>query len=137
MLLVDAGIAASSSSSRSQQYTTSNETFYTTDAKKMANDRGLIRSVVSEKNPKGMTMVRFVALHQDSGVEIDADHYLYPIDPNGWLIKDYVSVYKSRTKMLNSGTYYLKSDSNEGKFYTSGTLTLLRGVTNVVTIEMR
>ncbi|WP_239480657.1 hypothetical protein [Parashewanella hymeniacidonis] len=82
-------------------------------------------------------MIRFVSLHQDSGAEIESTQYLYPIDDNGWLVDSPVTMFRyGRPQMLNSGNYYLKSESKQGKFATTGELQLQAGVTNVVTIEM-
>ncbi|RYV03600.1 hypothetical protein SOPP22_02905 [Shewanella sp. OPT22] len=125
------------SGTANNQYTTKTESFRITTATKMKNDVGLIRSIKAEKNPKGMTMIRFVSLHQDSGAEIESTQYLYPIDDNGWLVDSPVTMFRyGRSQMLNSGNYYLKSESKQGKFATTGELQLQAGVTNVVTIEM-
>ncbi len=123
--------------SANNQYSTSKESFYINEATKMKNDRGLIRSIKAEKNPKGMTMVRFISFHQDSGSEISSHQYLFPVDRNGWLVDEPVTMFRyGKVQMLNSGHYYLKSESEQGKFQTTGDLKLQAGVTNVVTIEM-
>ncbi|WP_133408484.1 hypothetical protein [Parashewanella tropica] len=123
--------------SANNQYSTKNEQFYITKATRMKSDLGAIRSVSTEKNPQGMTMVRFVSYHQDSGAEIKSKQYLYPVSKEGWLVDDPVTVhYYGKAELLNSGNYYLKSESTKGKFYTTGDLKLKAGVTNVVTIDM-
>jgi hypothetical protein len=85
-----------------------------------------------------MTMVRFVAFHQDSGAAMESDNYLYAQDSNGWLSEKSILAYNTKTIMINSGNYYLKSEAKrDGDFYTSGMIRLDKGVTNVVTIELQ
>jgi hypothetical protein len=85
-----------------------------------------------------MTMVRFVAFHQDSGAAMESDNYLYSQDSNGWLSEKFTVSYSTKTTMINSGNYYLKSDADgNNKFYTTGMIKLDKGVTNVVTIELQ
>ncbi|NMH64942.1 hypothetical protein [Shewanella salipaludis] len=122
----------------SQQYSTSSTPFYITDNTKMNPELGAIRSITQEKNPKGMTMVRVVAYHQDSGAAMDSKSYFYAVDANGWLKEDAVTSFYPKAININSGVYYLKAEARDGgDFYTSGMVTLARGVTNVVTIELQ
>lgn len=118
------------------QYANKSENIYAPLTGKTSRDYGVIRSIESEKNPKGMTMVRFLAFHQDSGAALEADQYLYTVDGNGWMADNSIAAYNTRTKMLNSGQYYLKAKAKDGKFYTTGMLNLAPGVTNVVTIDL-
>jgi hypothetical protein len=53
-----------------------------------------------------MTMVRFVAFHQDSGAAMESDNYLYAQDSNGWLSEKSILAYNTKTTTLNSGNYY-------------------------------
>jgi hypothetical protein len=121
-----------------QQYSNKSEPVYVTQNTKLAQERGIIRSINHEKNPKGMTMVRFVAFHQDSGAAMESDNYLYAQDSNGWLSEKFIVSYSTKTTTLNSGNYYLKSDADgDSDFYTTGMIKLDKGVTNVVTIELQ
>ncbi|MBB1270791.1 hypothetical protein [Shewanella sp. SR44-3] len=123
---------------QTQQYSNKSEPVYVTQNTKLAQERGAIRSIKHEKNPKGMTMVRFVAFHQDSGAAMESDNYLYAQDSNGWLSEKFVVSYSTKATMINSGHYYLKSDADgNNKFYTTGMIKLDKGVTNVVTIELQ
>jgi len=121
----------------SQQYTNKSETFYITKAERTSHDFGNIRSITAEKNPKGMTMVRFLGFHQDSGAALESKQYLYKQDMNGWLDSKPVTLFRSDATMINSGVYYLKAEASQGKFYTSGTVELTKGVTNVIEIELQ
>ncbi|MGS0826384.1 hypothetical protein ACVBIO_11280 [Shewanella sp. 0m-8] len=118
------------------QYSNQSEDVYAALTGKTSRDFGVIRSIESEKNPKGMTMVRFVAFHQDSGAAMESDQYLYAVDDNGWMADKSIAAYDTRTTMLNSGQYYLKAKSDQGKFYTTGMINVTPGVTNVVTIDL-
>ena len=100
-------------------------------------DYGVIRSIKAEKNPNGMTMVRFVAYHLDSGAALESNQYLYSMDENGWMDKKSILTLDTRAKMLNSGQYYLKAKAKSGDFYTTGMVQLASGVTNVVTIDLQ
>lgn len=122
---------------QAQQYSNSSEPFYITENTKMSPERGAIRSITQEKNPKGMTMVRVLAYHQDSGAAMESTNYLYALDGNGWLSDKPMTMHRPETMIINSGVYYLKAQSDTGKFYTSGMITLARGVTNVVSIELQ
>jgi hypothetical protein len=121
-----------------QQYSNKSESFYITENTRLSQEYGAIRSIEHEKNPKGMTMVRFVAFHQDSGAAMENQTYLYAQDSNGWLNENPVTSHYAETIIINSGDYYLKSQAKkDGKFYTSGMIKLDKGVTNVVTIELQ
>jgi hypothetical protein len=121
-----------------QQYSNKSEKFTLTNNTRLAQERGIIRSINHEKNPKGMTMVRFVAFHQDSGAAMESRNYLYAQNSNGWLNEDAVSAHYADAITINSGEYYLKSEAKrDGDFYTSGMIKLDKGVTNVVTIELQ
>ncbi|AVT48136.1 hypothetical protein [Shewanella baltica] len=122
---------------QTQQYSNSSEPFYISDNTKMSPERGAIRSITQEKNPKGMTMVRVLAYHQDSGAAMESNTYFYKVDGNGWLSDVPLAMFRPETIDINSGVYYLKAQSDTGKFYTSGMITLARGVTNVVSIELQ
>ncbi|MCL1137671.1 hypothetical protein [Shewanella pneumatophori] len=124
-------------SHKQQQYSTASENIYITNSDRTKRNYGAIRSIESEKNPKGMTMVRFLSYQQDSGAPMKSSSYLYAIDSNGWTSQKSVSAHYAKTIMINSGQYYLKARSSQGEFYTTGTLTLLPGVTNVVTIDLQ
>lgn len=142
-----AGIAGSGSvgSTRSiptyehqtQQYSNSSEPFYITENTKMSPERGAIRSITVEKNPKAITMVRVMGYHQDSGAPMESKTYLYAVDGNGWLSDKPFTMFRPEAAVINSGAYYLKAESDTGKFYTSGMITLTKGVTNVVSIELQ
>ncbi|PKG75998.1 hypothetical protein CXF86_03560 [Shewanella sp. GutCb] len=118
------------------QYSNESEDISAHRTGKTNRDYGVIRSISSEKNPKGMTMVRFVAFHLDSGAALESNQYLYSMDNNGWMNKKSIITLDTRTKMLNSGQYYLKAHAKSGEFYTTGMLTLASGVTNVITIDL-
>lgn len=121
-----------------QQYSNKSEPFYITENTKMSPEYGVIRSIVHEKNPSGITMVRFVAYHQDSGAPLESRNYLYAQDSNGWLSDKAVPSFDSKAIVINSGDYYLKSEAiTAGKFYTTGMIKLDKGVTNFVTIELQ
>ncbi|MCL1146299.1 hypothetical protein L2747_09855 [Shewanella marinintestina] len=118
------------------QYSNKSEDIYAPLTGKTSRDYGVIRSIELEKNPKGMTMVRFLAFHQDSGAALKADQYLYTVDENGWMADKHTPAYNTRTTMINSGQYYMKAKAKDGKFYTTGMLKLTPGMTNVVTIDL-
>jgi len=123
---------------QTQQYSNNSEPFNITKNTKMSPERGAIRSITQEKNPKGMTMVRVLAYHQDSGAAMESTNYLYAVDSNGWLSDKPMTMHRPETMIINSGAYYLKAEDNiSSKFYTSGMITLARGVTNVVSIELQ
>ena len=127
-----------------QQYVNKTESFNLHGAKRQKNERGLIRSLKYENNPKGMTMVRFLGYHQDSGADMSATTYIYKIDGNGWLNNDAEVFSSANAGVVNSGKYYLKSESamfsalghRITQFYVSGEISLKRGVTNIVSLEM-
>lgn len=113
--------------------TVSKERFHITEAVRTSRDYGQIRHT-TERNPKGMTTVILHGQHQDSGAKLVADAYLYKVTPEGWLVKNPVTVHDNGQKYLNSGLYYLKANSNEGDFITSGEIMIKKGVSNVVTV---
>ena len=121
---------------QNQQYVNETENFTFNDATRQNNDLGLIRPVTYEKNPKGLTMVRFLGYHQDSGADITSRQYMYKIVDNGWLNKKPVVSFNNNAFVVNSGAYYLKGQSNSGSFNVSGDVLLKRGVTNVVSLEL-
>jgi hypothetical protein len=121
-----------------QQYSNKSESFNITENIKHSNEFGAIRSIQHEKNPKGMTMVRFVAFHQDSGAAMESTNYVYEQDGNGWLNEKPVASFRSDAIIINSGNYYLKSQAKTGgDFYASGMINIEKGVTNVVTVELQ
>lgn len=119
------------------QYSNDSEDISVHRTGKTSKDYGVIRSITTEKNPNGMTMVRFVAFHLDSGAALESNQYLYSMDENGWMDKKSILTLDTRTKMLNSGQYYLKAKAKSGDFYTTGMVQLASGVTNVVTIDLQ
>ncbi|MBV1920758.1 MAG: hypothetical protein KUG73_08740 [Pseudomonadales bacterium] len=121
---------------QSQQYVNETESFTFNDATRQNNDLGLIRSVTYEKNPKGLTMVRFLGYQQDSGADIATHQYMYKIVDNGWLNKKPVVSFNNGAFAVNSGAYYLKGQSARDGFHVSGDVLLKRGVTNVVSLEL-
>ena len=119
-----------------QQYAVESEVFSITAPTRMNKDLGAIRAVRHENNPKGMTMVRILGYHQDSGADLESYTWLYKIAENDWLKKDAVTSYRSEAFVINSGRYYLKSESNTGGFHTTGEIDIQRGVTNIVSVEL-
>ncbi len=119
------------------QYSNESEDISVHRTGKTSIDYGVIRSIKAEKNPNGMTMVRFVAYHLDSGAALESNQYLYSMDENGWMDKKSILTLDTRAKMLNSGQYYLKAKAKSGDFYTTGMVQLASGVTNVVTIDLQ
>lgn len=115
--------------------TVGKERFYITDAVRSSRDYGQIRHT-TERNPKGMTTVILHGQHQDSGAKLMADAYLFKVTPEGWLVKDPVTVHNNGQRYLNSGLYYLKAKSDKGGFITSGEIMIKKGVSNIVTVVL-
>lgn len=130
------GSSAPSYSHSDQQYVNKTERFSLHGAKRQQDEFGLIRPLIYENNPKGITMVRFLGYHQDSGADMQTYTHLYKIDNNGWLNEDYVIFANANARVANSGKYYVKSQANNEKFYATGEISLKRGVTNIVSLEM-
>ena len=129
------GSPAPSYSHSDQQYVNKTEDFSGYKAKRQKNEFGLIRPLKYENNPKGITMVRFLGYHQDSGADMKITTYLYKIDDNGWLNDKYMRLYSSAS-VVNSGKYYVKSQAGNDDFFATGEISLKRGVTNIVSLEM-
>ncbi|OUS29219.1 hypothetical protein A9Q99_08880 [Gammaproteobacteria bacterium 45_16_T64] len=121
---------------KKQQYSKSSERFRITEATRMNNEVGLIRPLQTEKNPKGMTMVRVLGYHRDSGADMASTQYFYKVDNSGWLNKDAVSSFSPNAFVVNSGVYYLKVQAKQGEFHATGEIVLQKGVTNIVSVEL-
>lgn len=120
-----------------QQYSVKTQKFHITEATRMNPEVGQIRSIRTEKNPEGITMVKFESYHWDSGAAMKSRQYLYAVTNEGWLSKEPHTIFRTNAEIINSGTYYLKAESTTGKFYTSGELKLERGLTNIVSIDLQ
>jgi hypothetical protein len=130
----DTTAITSSRSIDNPNYVQSKENINIGSAERQKRDYGNI-ILTTERNPKGLTSVRFVGKHLDSGANISTVGYFYTVSPEGWLSKRGTFVASSPVN-INSGTYYLKAGSNDGDFYTVGEVTLKRGVTNILTLGM-
>ncbi|MEZ9367578.1 MULTISPECIES: hypothetical protein [unclassified Shewanella] len=120
-----------------QQYAKTSQTFRITKPTKMNPEIGQIRPLRTEKNPQGMTKVRFEAYHLDSGAPMQSNQYLYQVSAEGWLSEEPFVNFNSKLVTINSGNYYIKAQADTGKFYASGMVTLERGVTNIVSFDLQ
>ena len=100
-------------------------------------ERGMLRPLRTEKNPTGITMVRYEGFHQDTGVAMASAAYIYEVNANGFLNENAIMSFDHNAQVVNSGKYYLKAKSDTGKFYASGMIMLQRGVTNVISYDLR
>ena len=123
------------SSANTHNYVTEEENVRAHKPTRQKRDYGRIQ-LSTEKNPNGMTRVRVIGKHMDSGSFIDSNTYLYKISAEGWLSKKGITILSDRSKNINSGKYYLKGKSKNGDFYTVGEVAFVSGVTNIVTLDM-
>ncbi len=124
----------SSGSNSSHQPTVSDESFDKWKATRTVNKFGHIRPVITEKNPKGVTMVRMEIFQKDTGAKMDGGYgYLYKVSPEGWLHESGIHIDNSPA-VINSGKYYLKASSEAGAI--SGEVIIAAGLTNNFQVEV-
>ncbi|MDP2575677.1 hypothetical protein Q8W40_26020 [Vibrio penaeicida] len=137
---IDAVFGGSSSSTDNaitETRSTKKTSFYITDATVHSPDFGKV-SVSKAKNPKGLTEVKIgKAIHLDSGGELDAKMYLFPITSEGYIVDKPVTFFRmSALAVVNSGRYYVKAEAYAGnKLVATGYVDIERGVTNKVNLS--
>ncbi|EGU36983.1 hypothetical protein [Vibrio scophthalmi] len=134
------GSGTSSSTTNSQVTDTRStksgkENFYITKATVHEPDFGDV-SITTAKNPSGLTEAAFGNIvHKDSNGKLAAKIYLYPVSSEGFIVSDPVYLFRGIT-VLNSGKYYLKSESNQHKLIATGFVDIQKGVTNKINLGL-
>ncbi|PKF79286.1 hypothetical protein CW749_12690 [Vibrio sp. vnigr-6D03] len=136
---IDAVFGGSSSSTDNavtDTRSTQKTSFYITEATVHSPDFGRV-SVSKAKNPKGLTEVKIgKSIHLDSGGELGATMYLYPITSEGYIVDKPETFHRmSHLAVVNSGRYYVKAEASGNSLYASGYVDIERGVTNKVNLS--
>ncbi len=122
----------------STAYSISDERIHPFKPTRTSRDFGTI-SQRTERNPQGLTLVKLVSVsQQDSGGEFKNGFVsLFQMSPEGWLSEKSTYAPKSgQPKAISSGRYYLKGADHAQDFYTSGEVSIKRGVTNLISIRV-
>ena len=137
---IDAVFGGSSSSTDNavtDTRSTQKTAFYISEATVHSPDFGRV-SVSKAKNPKGLTEVKIgKSIHLDSGGELNAKMYLFPITAEGYIVDKPVTFHRmSALAVVNSGRYYVKAEAYAGnKLAATGYVDIERGVTNKVNLS--
>lgn len=92
-------------------------------------------SVVHQDNDSGLTEIFIISKHKDSGGELKGSKgYLYKVK-NQQLNNKGQFYLNKKTKVINSGTHYIKFAYNN-QFFATGEVNLKKGVKNVVTLDL-
>ncbi|MBD1555364.1 hypothetical protein HC752_00215 [Vibrio sp. S9_S30] len=136
---IDAVFGSSSSSTDNavtETRSTKKTKFYITDPTTHSPEFGKV-TLSKAKNPKGLTEVKIgQSIHLDSGGELSAKMYLFPITVEGFIVDKPVTFHSmSALAVVNSGRYYVKAEAFAGnKLAATGYVDIERGVTNKVNL---
>jgi curli biogenesis system outer membrane secretion channel CsgG len=122
------------SQSLQQPSASNNERVRPSEATRTQKNYGNI-TVKTISNASGLTEIRVITKHKDSGAELaDTSGYLYSIE-NGRLDANGDRLEANRKEVVNSGVYYIKF-AYADKFFTTGEVKILKGVENQVVLEL-